>query len=35
MIERGFTPMTVPVLVREEAMRGTGYFPLGREQAYA
>ncbi len=34
MIERGFTPMTVPVLVREGAMRGTGYFPLGREQAY-
>jgi seryl-tRNA synthetase len=35
MIERGFAPMTVPVLVREEAMTGTGYFPLGREQAYA
>ncbi|HEX2971777.1 MAG TPA: serine--tRNA ligase, partial [Tepidisphaeraceae bacterium] len=35
MLERGFTPMSVPVLVRENAMRGTGYFPLGREQAYA
>lgn len=35
MVERGFVPMTVPVLVREEAMRGTGYFPLGREQSYA
>jgi seryl-tRNA synthetase len=35
MIERGFVPMTVPVLVREEPMEGTGYFPLGREQAYA
>jgi seryl-tRNA synthetase len=35
MIERGFTPMTVPVLVRDEAMTGTGYFPLGKEQAYA
>jgi seryl-tRNA synthetase len=35
MLERGFVPMTVPVLVREEAMTGTGYFPLGREQAYA
>lgn len=34
MIERGFVPMTVPVLVRDEAMTGTGYFPLGREQAY-
>lgn len=35
MVERGFVPMAVPVLVREEAMRGTGYFPLGREQSYA
>jgi seryl-tRNA synthetase len=34
MVERGFLPMTVPVLVREEAMTGTGYFPIGREQAY-
>jgi seryl-tRNA synthetase len=32
--EQGFTPMTVPVLVREAAMRGTGFFPAGREQAY-
>jgi seryl-tRNA synthetase len=35
MIERGFLPMTVPVLVRDEAMTGTGYFPLGKDQAYA
>jgi seryl-tRNA synthetase len=35
MIDRGFIPMTVPVLVRDEPMEGTGYFPLGREQAYA
>jgi seryl-tRNA synthetase len=34
MVERGFVPMTVPVIVRDEAMTGTGYFPLGREQAY-
>jgi seryl-tRNA synthetase len=34
MIERSFVPMVVPVLVREGAMRGTGYFPLGREQSY-
>lgn len=34
MIERGFIPQTVPVLVREPAMLGTGYFPLGREQSY-
>jgi seryl-tRNA synthetase len=35
MVERGFVPMSVPVVVREGAMRGTGYFPLGREQSYA
>lgn len=35
MLDRGFTLMNVPVLVREGAMQGTGYFPLGREQAYA
>ena len=34
MIERGFIPMNVPVLVNEPAMVGTGYFPLGREQSY-
>jgi seryl-tRNA synthetase len=34
MMERGFVPMTVPVMVREPAMVGTGYFPLGREQSY-
>jgi seryl-tRNA synthetase len=32
--EQGFTPMTVPVMVRDTAMRGTGFFPAGREQAY-
>lgn len=31
---RGFTPMSVPLLVKEKAMQGTGYFPTGREQAY-
>jgi seryl-tRNA synthetase len=31
---RGFTPMGVPVLVKEECMIGTGFFPAGREQAY-
>ena len=30
----GFTPMSVPVLVKEEAMVGTGFFPGGRDQAY-
>jgi seryl-tRNA synthetase len=32
--EQGFVPMSVPVLVREVAMRATGFFPAGREQAY-
>ncbi|MCL2204802.1 MAG: serine--tRNA ligase [Defluviitaleaceae bacterium] len=32
---RGFTPMSVPQLVREKAMQGTGYFPIGSDQAYA
>lgn len=32
--KQGFTPVSVPVLVREEAMIGTGFFPAGREQAY-
>lgn len=32
--EKGFTSLIVPVMVREEAMRGTGFFPAGREQAY-
>src|SRR4029079_1783861 len=35
MIEKnGFKGMSVPVIVREEAMVGTGFFPAGREQAY-
>lgn len=34
VFEKGFQPLTVPVLVRAEAMRATGFFPAGREQAY-
>ena len=34
LMERGFSPMSVPVLVNENVMEGTGYFPLGRDQAY-
>lgn len=29
-----FTPMSVPVILREECMVGTGFFPSGRDQAY-
>jgi len=32
--EQGFTPVSVPVLIREEMMVGTGFFPFGKEQAY-
>jgi seryl-tRNA synthetase len=34
IVERGFEPVTVPVVVRDEMMYGTGYFPGGEEQAY-
>lgn len=35
MIEsQGFTPISVPVLVRENAMVGTGFFPGGKDQTY-
>ena len=34
MVAKGYTLLTVPVLVREEVMYGTGYFPVGRDQAY-
>ena len=30
----GFRATSVPVIVREEAMTGTGFFPGGREQTY-
>jgi len=34
MIERGWTPLTVPVLVTEDLMVGTGFFPLHRDEVY-
>lgn len=34
LIKAGFTPMSVPVLVNEESMWGTGYFPWGTEDHY-
>jgi seryl-tRNA synthetase len=33
--ERGFTVLDVPLMVREETLVGTGFFPLGRDQTYA
>jgi seryl-tRNA synthetase len=35
LIARGMTLVVPPVMVRERAMTGTGYFPLGREEAYS
>ncbi|MCA9373167.1 serine--tRNA ligase, partial [Candidatus Woesebacteria bacterium] len=32
--EAGFTPMSVPVLVNEASLWGTGYFPWGKEDHY-
>lgn len=34
MIQRGYTPMVVPLLMRDEAMQGTGYYPGAEEQTY-
>lgn len=34
LYEAGFTPMIPPVLVREHALEGTGFFPEAREQVY-
>jgi seryl-tRNA synthetase len=35
LVGKGFTPVMTPVLVREEALVGTGFFPADREQVYA
>ena len=35
LMERGFTLVIPPVMVLERAMQGTGYFPIGRDQAYS
>ncbi len=35
LVKKGFSPLIVPVMVKNEAMQGTGYFPGGEEQAYS
>jgi seryl-tRNA synthetase len=35
LLAHGFTPMAPPVLVREQALFGTGFFPADREQVYS
>ncbi len=34
LVAKGFTPLTVPAIVREFALVGNGQFPHGREQTY-
>jgi seryl-tRNA synthetase len=34
MLEQGFIPLTVPVLVDNKLMYGTGFFPLHQEEVY-
>jgi seryl-tRNA synthetase len=35
LVERGLTLVVPPVMVKERALTGTGFFPLGREEAYS
>ena len=34
MVEKGYVPLSVPLLMRSEAMMGTGFFPGAEEQTY-
>jgi seryl-tRNA synthetase len=34
LTEQGFTAMDVPLMMREDTLYNTGFFPLGREQTY-
>lgn len=34
LIEKGFTPMQTPTMVKEFALIGSGHFPFGREEIY-
>jgi seryl-tRNA synthetase len=34
MVGKGYVPLSVPVLVRDEAMIGTGFFPGSEDQTY-
>jgi seryl-tRNA synthetase len=34
LVERGFTPMSVPAFANEAAFVGTGHFPAARDQVY-
>lgn len=34
LVGRGYIPFITPVIVKEECMVGSGYFPVGRDEAY-
>ena len=34
MVEKGYVPLSVPLLMKDEAMRGTGYYPGSEDQTY-
>ncbi|OBZ10131.1 serine--tRNA ligase [Bacillus sp. FJAT-26390] len=34
LLQKGFTPLDVPLMVRTDAMSNTGFFPLGEDQSY-
>lgn len=34
LLKQGFTPLEVPLMVREAALVNTGFFPTGRDQVY-
>ncbi len=34
IVEKGFVPMSVPVLMKDETMTGTGFFPGSEDQTY-
>ncbi len=34
MVSKGYVPMSVPLLMKDEAMKGTGYYPGSEDQTY-
>ncbi|UCE48540.1 MAG: serine--tRNA ligase [Phycisphaerales bacterium] len=34
MIDKGYVPLSVPLLMKDEAMKGTGYYPGSEDQTY-
>ncbi|MBN2593871.1 MAG: serine--tRNA ligase [Sedimentisphaerales bacterium] len=34
MVGKGYVPLSVPLLMKDEAMKGTGYYPGSEEQTY-